>query len=562
MKPHHHPSMTRCLCLKLLLLCAVINAIAADTHSAMKNYDRWRKLSLQQLEQLSQEFDNKAPDSAFVVLSIMANRYKSEKLAKDDLLRCVVAMYYQGVMYMDRYHDYEKACSCLVQAIDVSENNHIDQEYIQLMRITLATINCIQHDIKMDYAFVADDVRMFQQSLKESRAIERWDYMSICVINMVSRLVLPTSGGHEMMVSDDLHDFLALSAPDSVAEVAFARAAAQGLLHIINHDYDSAISCFEQMRDMGMNSQYGNRGTMTYLDLKGGTLMRAHRYREAIEQFELLLQASQSSNMPEGTLSAYFALQKCYELLGDSAMAGHNRLMFLEQKNRMLNQYKLANVNESQFLFQLDKANEQVVMLSHKQQTQHRLLLLMALSLLLLFTIIFLMIRNYRNTQRNNQLLYEKYQSLLAADQEKKKLIDQLMTTKSASTSMKYHNSPMDEAQKDDLQQRIFMMLESTPEIYSETFTLQRLAELVNAKPNYVSQVINERCQCNFPSLLAEYRIKEACRRLQDAAHYGHLTIEAIGSSVGFKSRSHFVSVFKRVTGITPTVYCKQCHKS
>lgn len=550
------------ICLTLLLLCSLTRAISADTYSTIKNYDHWQRMSLKQLEQLSQKYENSVPDSAFAVLSIMANRYKSDKLSKDDLVRCVVAMYYQGVMYMDNYHDYEKACNCLIQAIDIAEDNRISQEYIQLMRITLATINCIQHDIRMDYAFVPEDVQMFQRALKESLAIEHWDYMSICVINMVSRLVVPTSAGHEMMVNDDLHDFLALPAPDSIAEASFARAAAQGLLYIVDRDYNQALSCFEKMRDMGMENLYGNRGITTYIDLKGNTLIRAHRYHEAIDQFKLLLQTSQLNNMPEGQLTSYFSLQKCYEMLGDSAMAQHYRLMFLEQKDRMLNQYKLANINESQFLYQLDKANEQVVILSQKQQAQYRLLILMTLSLLLLFTIVFLLMRNYRNTKHNNQLLYEKYQSLLAADEEKKELIDKLMTTKSSTQSKKYHNSPMDESQKEDLQQRIFMILKSNPEIFKESFSLQRLAELVDAKPNYVSQVINEKCKCNFSTLLAEYRIKEACRRLQDTVHYGNLTIEAIGSSVGFRSRSHFVMVFKRVTGITPTVYCKQSNKN
>lgn len=554
--------MIRRICLTLLLLCSLMRALQAETHSAIKNYDRWQHMSMEQLEQLSQKYENKAPDSAFVVLSIMANRYKSEQLSHDDMVRCVVAMYYQGVMYMDNYHDYEKACSCLIQAIDFAESNHIDSEYIQLMRITLATISCIQHDIKMDFVFVPEDIQMFQKALKESRAIEHWDYMSICIINIVSRLVSHTSVGHELMVSDDLHVFLALPAPDTVAEVPFARAAAQGLLHIIDRNYDQALACFEQMRDIGMDKLYGNRGKITYLDIKGNTFIRAHRYREAIEQFELLLQTSQQNNMPEGLFASYFSLHNCYELLGDSIMAQHYRLLFLEQKDRMLNWYKLANINESQFLYQLDKANEQVLMLSQKQKTQFRLLLFLILSLLLLFTIIFLLMRNYRHTRHNNQLLYDKYQSLLAADEEKKQLIDKLMSTKPSSSLTKYQNSPMDESQKEDLLQRIIMILESNPEIYKESFSRQRLAELVDANPNYVSQVINEKCQCNFPSLLAEYRIKEACRRLQDTLNYGNLTMEAIATSLGFKSRSHFTTVFKRVTGITPTVYCKLSKKN
>ena len=50
-------------------------------------------------------------------------------------------------------------------------------------------------------------------------------------------------------------------------------------------------------------------------------------------------------------------------------------------------------------------------------------------------------------------------------------------------------------------------------------------------------------------------RIKEACRRLNDRANYDPFTIEAIGQSVGFSSRSAFSKAFKQITGLMPGAY-------
>ena len=42
-----------------------------------------------------------------------------------------------------------------------------------------------------------------------------------------------------------------------------------------------------------------------------------------------------------------------------------------------------------------------------------------------------------------------------------------------------------------------------------------------------------------------------------DPQQWGNLTIEGIGQSVGFKSRSTFISAFKANTGLTPTEYLR-----
>jgi AraC-like DNA-binding protein len=101
-------------------------------------------------------------------------------------------------------------------------------------------------------------------------------------------------------------------------------------------------------------------------------------------------------------------------------------------------------------------------------------------------------------------------------------------------------------------------VLESSPEVFSDTFSLDRLSELVEAKhSNYVSQVINEHFGCNFNAMVNDRRIKEACRRMSDVEHYGNQTIKAIAQSVGFNSHSNFVNTFKKFTGLTPSAYLK-----
>ena len=54
--------------------------------------------------------------------------------------------------------------------------------------------------------------------------------------------------------------------------------------------------------------------------------------------------------------------------------------------------------------------------------------------------------------------------------------------------------------------------------------------------------------------MLNEYRIREACRR-QTSSEYDKYTLMGIGRNLGFNSSSTFIAAFKKVTGMTPSVY-------
>ena len=94
--------------------------------------------------------------------------------------------------------------------------------------------------------------------------------------------------------------------------------------------------------------------------------------------------------------------------------------------------------------------------------------------------------------------------------------------------------------------------MDNDESIFLCDFSANQLAAKVGVNYKYISQVINERIQCSFSNLLNKYRIKEACKRIEDKEQYGGFTLEAIGNSVGFKSRSSFIAAFKQVTGLTP----------
>ncbi len=91
----------------------------------------------------------------------------------------------------------------------------------------------------------------------------------------------------------------------------------------------------------------------------------------------------------------------------------------------------------------------------------------------------------------------------------------------------------------------------------SEEIRLNQLAEFSSVSYEYLSRLIKKECGCSFASLLNEIRI----RRAQSYLRTG-LPVAAAAERTGYKSTAHFCHVFKNMTGMTTTEWCKRnCSK-
>jgi len=99
-------------------------------------------------------------------------------------------------------------------------------------------------------------------------------------------------------------------------------------------------------------------------------------------------------------------------------------------------------------------------------------------------------------------------------------------------------------------------MMES--QYYShQDVTLKKVAERLDTNSNTVSKLINSKTGINFNDYINQKRIALAQQRLLDD-EFKHLTVEAVGQSVGFKSKSAFYNAFKKHAGQSPSAFMKQ----
>jgi AraC-like DNA-binding protein len=85
--------------------------------------------------------------------------------------------------------------------------------------------------------------------------------------------------------------------------------------------------------------------------------------------------------------------------------------------------------------------------------------------------------------------------------------------------------------------------------------TLSRLAQETGLGVHHLSEVLNQHEGKNFYQFINTYRVDDVCKRLQEDPS---LKVLDIALDAGFSSKSTFNSIFKKITGTTPTQYRKQ----
>ncbi len=112
----------------------------------------------------------------------------------------------------------------------------------------------------------------------------------------------------------------------------------------------------------------------------------------------------------------------------------------------------------------------------------------------------------------------------------------------------------------DDEKSRMLGMIENMMRekrlFNQKQITLAGLAGELQTNTSYLSRIINEHYGMNFSNFIHMHRIREAQKMFTKNQHKS-MTLEGIAESVGYQSRSTFNTAFKKITGVTPSVFIK-----
>lgn len=527
---------------KILLLFTLLLSLVARADVLPDSYARWKKLPTKDLVAMASrfaEFEGK-PDSALLCYTIITSR-REQMTSKEDRHCLTVAYIGKWFVYFFHFFDYSKAYENLQHAYELAEKSGDGLARIQLnfgcMYQTISEQSGNERSARqaMDY---------YRQSFALATKEQNEDVQHMAVENLVT--VAYTLGCLDS-IAPEVKTIKQQSRGKQSPVCQYSILLYEGLRQMAAHRYAEALKTFEEQGRLLAKSNVFSRYDYVNRTNQARAIAAMGDRQQAIAMLHEAERLAEANDIKDAKLEVYKLLADVSEQAGLAEQTEAYRNRFFRLKDTLLNYQQVASVEEMRFLGELRSMDERVAEMSRQRQTMAVAVgVVVAVAVIVVVFLVILGRKNRRLSQANRSL-YDQNVAMLRREQEERE----------TESKEKYKGSSLDEDSKQELARKIRDVLETPEHLCSPDFSAERLATLLGINYRYLSQVINEKFGKNFNALVNEYRIKEACKRINDLEHYGHLTIEAIAGEVGFHARSTFFTTFKKQTGLSPSEYLR-----
>jgi len=120
-----------------------------------------------------------------------------------------------------------------------------------------------------------------------------------------------------------------------------------------------------------------------------------------------------------------------------------------------------------------------------------------------------------------------------------------------------HHLSNTSQEEIEKLQVRLLAILKEDKPYLDEDLTLGTLAEMIPTTDKKLSALLNHYLDISFYDLINQYRVEEVKAKMADE-NFENYTLLALAFDSGFKSKTSFNRIFKKITGYSPSAYKKQ----
>lgn len=515
-------------------LCLLLTVCSAMAKNTQDNYKALHQLSSEALmEKGRNSFSQQGAAEALACFTIVSER-KAENREEAEMR--VRALNNCACVYKFFYFDYTRAYDYFIQAYDLCEQIGLD-DFLPVVMLNLG-------DLLNDYSLTYNSEPLAQQAhelfdkcIDKAYESSNWELLTTSFFNLANQnYELNLKKYHSILFSKKI--------PNDTPDLAYVRLQYQGIHHVQQHQYAKARLCFErQLQNISARWAPERDSLASYMSI-ATTYELENDHPHAIEYLSMALQMTYDKELSDLSAVICRQLSEQHRLMGNHEQANsyHQRYMELMEQTHAS---QLSHIGELNYINQLKKEEKHTQELEQRQQWQQMILLAVAFALLVVLVSALLLWQKNRQLKERNRSLYEKNRQVMRIK------VDEQNLRKA------YSKSNLNDEQRESLIVLIEEVLNDADTICQQDFTLNKLAKLINSNTTYTSQVINEKYGMTFSNLLGSYRVRVACQWMDDPERYGNITIEAIASGTGFKSRTSFVNAFKRETGLKPSEYLR-----
>ncbi|UQB70294.1 helix-turn-helix domain-containing protein [Epilithonimonas zeae] len=270
-------------------------------------------------------------------------------------------------------------------------------------------------------------------------------------------------------------------------------------------------------------------------------------YQRAIDTLKIVLK--HKNDLDTRLLSdVYYNLSQDFKALNDQSQYSLYNEEFIKL-NRSIRESEMKAISSAINAEQKDYKDA----ISDADSSKKNIVIIATVFVLILaFAIVFLLYRRKKERKVFENIIHKLESDKIISTENKLESPVEVQKDSSVQIPNSVEKDLLDKLQK----------FEESERFTNPKLTIASLALQLKTNTSYLSEVINKYKGKNFNTYINELRIAYICQKIYTNKEYQNYKISYLAEECGFASHSSFATVFRNITGISPSVFIREASKN